>query len=250
MGFPNKPDILNLTSLEERLISPRIPFMQIRELPRGGQLSIHGNIVNVPSDVNSTVHNLPRSLSESHTIPIKLKRRLSYKHHYQFQNVRPKRVLDAAKYLVDTSELFKEGIEVQNRWLNDINSTNSEDWQEFVQNPSVLNAIDEVFSKEKTEDVSSNSISNSRVDSQEKVDNNDDWCEVEERPSGVTDTLLQESNILENADKIISFAPGEGNKPLGIFLDKDSEYLSFPSIFVENEGLTTMKGRSLYYTVQ
>jgi len=69
-------------------------------------------------------------------------------------------------------------------------------------------------------------------------------------PSGVTDTLLQESNIVENADRIISFAPGEGNKPLGIFLDKDSEYLSFPSIFVENEGLTTMKERSLCHTVQ
>lgn len=67
--------------------------MQIRELPRGGQLSIHGNIVNVPSDVNLTVHCLSRSLSESQTIPIKLKRRLSYKHHYQFQNVRPQRVL-------------------------------------------------------------------------------------------------------------------------------------------------------------
>jgi len=120
MGFPDKPDVLNLTSLEERIISPRIPFMQIRELSRGGQLSIHGNIVNVPSDVNSTVHYLPRPPSESQTIPIKLKRRLSYKHHYQFQNVRPKRVLDAAKYLVDTSDLFRgEGIEVQNRWLND-----------------------------------------------------------------------------------------------------------------------------------
>ena len=29
----------------------------------------------------------------------------------------------------------------------------------------------------------------------------------------------------------MSFAPGEGNKPLGIFMDKDSEYLSFPTIF-------------------
>jgi len=73
MGFPYKPDVLNLTSLEERLISPRIPFMQIRELPRGGQLSIHGNIVNVPTDVNSTVHCLPRPIDESQTIPIKLK---------------------------------------------------------------------------------------------------------------------------------------------------------------------------------
>ena len=49
-----------LTPLEERLISPRSPFMPIAELPRGGRLSIRGNVVNVSSDVNSTVHTLPR----------------------------------------------------------------------------------------------------------------------------------------------------------------------------------------------
>ena len=113
MDFPYKPNVLNFTSLEERLISPRIPFMQIREPSRGGQLSIHGNIVNVPSNVNSTVRCLPRPGSESQTIPIKLDGRLGYKHHYQLQNVKPKKALDAAKYLVDTSELFKpEGIKL------------------------------------------------------------------------------------------------------------------------------------------
>ena len=61
----------------------------------------------MPSDVNSTVHCLPRPLSESQIIPIKLKRRLGCKHHYQFKNVRPKKILDTAKYLVDTSELFR-----------------------------------------------------------------------------------------------------------------------------------------------
>ena len=55
----------------------------------------------MPSDVNSTVHCPPRLLSESQIIPTN-----SYKYHYQFKNVRPKKVLDAAKYLVDTSELF------------------------------------------------------------------------------------------------------------------------------------------------
>ena len=115
MSFPDKPSVLDLTPLEERLISPRIQFMQIRKLSRGGQLSIHGNVVpiNVPSDVNSMVHTLPRLISESQTIPIKFKRRLSYKHHYQFQNVKPRKVLEAVKYLVSTSELYKtKGIEV------------------------------------------------------------------------------------------------------------------------------------------
>ena len=112
--------------------------MQICELPRGGQFSIHGKIVNLPSDVNSTVHCLPRPINESQTIPIKLKRPLSCKHYCPFQNVRPKKVLDAAKYLVETSDLFKsEGIEVQNVWIDNITSQTSadENWSEFLQNP-------------------------------------------------------------------------------------------------------------------
>ena len=47
------------------------------ELPSGGQLSIHGNVVNVPADVNSVVNTLPKPINESQTIPIKLKRKLS-----------------------------------------------------------------------------------------------------------------------------------------------------------------------------
>lgn len=59
----------------------------------------------------------------------------------------------------------------------------------------------------------------------------DDWCEDEECPPGVTDTLLQQPDISQYCDEIISFAPAEGNKPLGLFMDKDSEFLSFPTIF-------------------
>ena len=79
--------------------------MEIHKLPRAGWSIVYSrNIVNVPGDVNSTVHCLTRPLSETQIIPIKRKRRLGYNHHYQFKNVRPKIVLDAAKYLVDTSD--------------------------------------------------------------------------------------------------------------------------------------------------
>jgi len=194
-------------------------------------LSIHGNIVNVPSDVNSTVHSLPRPIDESQTIPIKLKRRLSYKHHYQFQNVRPKKVLDAAKYLVGTSDLFKsEGIEVQNAWIDNIGSQSSDhgDWSEFVQNTDKSSCdvqTEEVVAKDKQQNCQNG------ISTVDEKDDSDGWCEVDEHPSGVTDTLLQEPDIAENVENIISFAPGEGNRPLGIFMDKDSEYVSFPTIF-------------------
>ena len=230
MSFPKKPVVLHLTPLEERLVSPRIPFMQIRELPRG-QLLIHGNVVNVPSDVNSTVHTLSRPINESQTIPIKLKRSLRYKHHYQFQNVRPMKVLEAAKYLVNTSELFKsEGIEVKNSWQNNIKSQRSEqqDWLEFFQDHD----NDKTSSENSEDQDTANSVIKTDTNMSSKLESNenDSWCEVRERPSGVTDTLFQEPDISENSDNILSFAPGEGNKP-SLFMDKDSEFLSFPTIF-------------------
>ena len=236
-----KPQCLNLIPLEERLISPRIPFMQIRELPRGGQLSVHGNVVNVPADANSTVSTLPRSINESQTIPIKLKRRLSYKHYCQFQNIRPRKVLEAAEYLVKTSELFKnEHIEVQENWLdnpntraNDALTNQSNEWKEFLcnshsstDNVDIHSTLPEFTMSEATQrhDICAEQLVTD-------CNGDDGWCEVEERTSGVTDTLLQEPDITENVENIITFAPGEGNKPLGIFMAKDSEFLSFPTIY-------------------
>ena len=195
--------------------------MQIQELPRGGQLSIHSNVVKVPADVNSIVNTLPRPINESQTIPIKLKRKLSYKHHYLFQNVRPRKVLEAAKYLVETSELFQnEHIEVQKNWLNNINSAPSEhdDWKEFVN--SSTDQIDELHFSEPIEEPANNTEQlNSKAITDSK-NNSDD-----------TDTLLQEPDMTENVEKIMSFASGEGNSPLGIFMDKESEFLSFPTIY-------------------
>ena len=40
--------------------------------------------------------------------------------------------------------------------------------------------------------------------------------------------VLQEPDMTEN---VVSFVPGEGNRPLGIFMDKESEFLSFPTIY-------------------
>lgn len=77
MKFPPIPEKLKLTHLKERLISPRLAFMQLKELPRGGQLNLKGNIVNVPADVNTIVKLLPRMLDNTETIHVKLKRKLS-----------------------------------------------------------------------------------------------------------------------------------------------------------------------------
>ena len=59
------------------------------------------------------------------------------------KNVRRKKVLDAVKYLVDTSELYRtEGIKVQNALVDVITSQSStyEEWSEFVQNTNKSSA--------------------------------------------------------------------------------------------------------------
>ena len=71
MGLFVKAHCSNLTSLEKEInFSTYFIYANIRELPNGGQLSMHGNVFNVPADVISTVSTLPRSIDESQTSPI------------------------------------------------------------------------------------------------------------------------------------------------------------------------------------
>ena len=76
MQFPPKPACFDLNELECRLLAPRLAFEKLLQAPRGGQLKIYGNIVNVPADVNSTICLLPRLPHKSGTIRVNLKRRL------------------------------------------------------------------------------------------------------------------------------------------------------------------------------
>ena len=107
MSFPEKPEELDLHSLEECLISLRIPLIQIRELPRGRQYSVKGNVVNVPVGIQPVVSALPRPLDENVTIPIKLKKKLSYKSWAFVENVRPLRVLLALHWLKSHRVLYQ-----------------------------------------------------------------------------------------------------------------------------------------------
>ncbi|KAK3915864.1 putative HTH-type transcriptional regulator YuaB, partial [Frankliniella fusca] len=101
-------ELTGLTNLEERLVSARIPFMQIRELGYQKQLGLKGNCVNVPIDINKTVTCLPRMDSEDDTLLVQLMRRMSDKTPYAFENVRPEKQFhdetnNSATNLISTS---------------------------------------------------------------------------------------------------------------------------------------------------
>ena len=79
-----------LTELEERLISPRIPFMVIRTLGFCKQFGLKGNLVNVPMNVDTNVSILPRSFSDTYTIQLKLMRQMKNKNAFMYETIRPK----------------------------------------------------------------------------------------------------------------------------------------------------------------
>lgn len=108
MQWPKKPKELDLFPLEERLISLRIPFMQIRELPRGRQMSVKENVVNVPVDIQPVVNALPRPFDENVTVAVRLKKRMSFKSCAVTENVWPLRVHVALHWLMKHSEMYKK----------------------------------------------------------------------------------------------------------------------------------------------
>ncbi|XP_044317580.1 uncharacterized protein LOC123038082 [Drosophila rhopaloa] len=205
LDFPEIPECLkNLTCLEERLISPRIPFMRIISLGYERQCGIRGAVVNVPISVPDTVSALPRSFNSTHVIQVHLKRKLEYSHNFMTETIRPARVLEAVRYLVNTELYRKHNIIFDNDWLNQVG-----DREEL---PFIADESD----REEVEQLLRQQLYSQQIDQQE-----------EELNPGGHETLLENNNTeLER----IALAPGEGRRPTNLTLDEDAEELSFPTI--------------------
>ena len=101
MKESDKPPELDLYPVKERLIALCIPFIQLRQLPGGGQYSIKGYVINVPVEIQPTVNSLPRHMEDNFTIAVQLKMKLSFRKVDFKENVRPLRVLTALHWLVN-----------------------------------------------------------------------------------------------------------------------------------------------------
>ena len=230
MNWPDKPKELDIFPLEERLISLRIPFMQMRELPRGRQLSVKGNVINVPVEIQPVVDALPRPFDENVTVPVKLKKKMSFKSCAFTENVRPLRVLVALHWLMNHSKLYKNAnVHIDEDWINNVTNSCNEVVHEFLSSNTKINeettSIDDPISNETCQ----TPISVETMPITEEQSGSDVEDSLEDNV-GSLDTLLDDANV-ENRNTTLTFAPGEGQQPLSIYQDLNSEYLCFPSIF-------------------
>ena len=210
MGFPMKPEFFDLNELECRLLAPRTAFQILMQAPRGRQLKIHGNIVNVPADVAHTITMLPRLHSETATIKVNLKRKLQYKSSVLSLNVRPDKVVEAAKWLMSNSTLYKdEGIVINEDWAN-----------------TYVTEVAQLENDDNKMECNDNLTEN--------VNNQNEGEDVQQISAGVTDTLFTATDFLEDSERqnILNVAPAEGSQPLSIFRDKYCEELAYPGIFL------------------
>ena len=180
--------------------------MQLRELPRGGQASIHGNVVNVPADNISTVRMLPKRTCETHTIPVKLKRRMRYKSHFLFEIVRPTKCVAATKYLLRSSALFRDHTPdgFNDKWLTEISE------QQEVKAKS-----EGLKEKDQPQNPDSDDINDDERWSEHGSDDDEVHVQNEE-------TML---STPDDGKHIFACAPSEHNKPTSI-IGNDVEELA------------------------
>ena len=116
------PDELkDIRPLEKMIISQRIHFMKLIALPRGRQRAIHGPAVNVPTSFDQICTLLPRLPNSAQVVPLKLKRKLSYKGHYIYEFIRPQKVMTALKWLISNNPLYKDATicpDWETRWVS------------------------------------------------------------------------------------------------------------------------------------
>ncbi|XP_039509525.1 uncharacterized protein LOC120464209 [Pimephales promelas] len=211
-------ELKGLNSLEEHLIARNIPFMKLLCLPRGKQKGCHGPVVCVPVNTKDVSNILPRNECDDHMIRIKLKRKLTYKGHYEYKYVSTDRVRHALSYLVRHNKWYND-VEFNEQWVNSLNATdeldNDDDFEMEEQDVTDQNEDDKAGAGDDPEE---------------------DITYIKEQSGLLSDTSLQPvdlgSEIIDqHFHDVLNVAPGEGNSPVRLLTDKDNEAKCFPVLY-------------------
>ena len=213
--FPDVPDFIkNLLPIEERMVSPYIPFMQIRALlpaympyAINPQLSLKGSIVNVHSEINEMIKILPRKFNEMSVIQIKLKRHIEHKSDYMYETIKPSNVYRALEYLLNTPLYKQNNITVNKNFL-----------KSFDHNVDTVNFI---VNKENEDD---NSINDEHANNNNTYDSDDDSFDKNDEV-----LIIDRNQEIVNDVKVI--APGQDKEPLPWHKTENIDELCFPRIF-------------------
>ena len=243
---PVAPELGCLNSLEQHLIAIHIPFMKMLALSKRGQNGIHGPVMCVPADIVQTTNVLPRSSMEGSLVQVKLKRKITYKGHYEFQFVDTLHVIWALEYLKSTNVYYKD-IDFNEEWVNEFCRQVDEEKEE-LDSASEDESVDKVVSCQAEHGLRQGDVVASGKGSQitdqigaEMVKESSDIIQDEmlhdrQQHCMFQDTCLMPVDIGQEAldqyfKDILNIAPAEGNSPVRMLSDHTNEAKCFPVLF-------------------
>ncbi|GFT89712.1 helitron_like_N domain-containing protein [Trichonephila clavipes] len=185
--FPQHLKNFPLDLVTERLISPRIPFMQIRRLRHVlGQFGIYGQVINVPIEVNTMVNSLPRNIDDDHSITVHIKRK---------------------KYTNQLSLWYSQQKKNKKAWLQHLKDSPLYTSYGITVDDSFFNGQDDIQDEIIYDEDGDNDIS--------------EQIPIDES------LVAQQQTLLCNDEMYLTIAPGEGNVPVSLLFDEHAEELSF-----------------------
>ena len=230
----DRPECLNLTEVENVLISPRISFMKIMKLPVTRMAGIKDRIINVPVPlevIQETVETLPRTLEEASVVPVLLKRKKSYENNYLQQHIRPGYIRNAVEYLQNIYPPYKDFKFDFGKVLSETDHFEGDD-----------NDEDDLITPTLTDD-ENDCEDDDEFDPVEDENEEDHYVKNDPVKSNQTEVSSSVFLLPENLESTIShtrnndktesfvFAPGEGQIPQSILREKDPFLLHYPILF-------------------
>lgn len=130
-------DLPPLDPIAERLISPRLPFMQIRRLYQDtGTYKILGQVINIPVEVDNMVKMLPRQLDDDYAINLNIKKHILHKSTYLSGKVKKRVVKEWLRYMITTPLYKRFNIQYKEedtfKEVEDLTTDNTDDSIEYI----------------------------------------------------------------------------------------------------------------------
>ena len=238
---------LELSELEATLIAKNIIFMKIFHLPKSRWSAVKDKTVNVPIQddaVLQTVSNFPRMPCEAGIIPVKLKRKTTYKQHHVQQYIRPNVLQEALNALKNTGNPHYQFVTTHENYEETCKTLDPEGYElmndsslctfEKLQSPVAANQDDQLHAEEDEKDSDEDELEYIENDAVRK------WQYTQD-DNVLMDNMFPENEINVHADDSseianiendgVSVAPGEGQMPTNILSEKDWDVKTFPHLF-------------------
>ena len=121
-------------------------------------------------------------------------------------------------------------MEIDDNWFKEVTESSEETVREFLEVSNKQNKEKHKQNRTHEEDVTVSSLSKDSTAADDYDSGHFSEIDTNEQVGNV-DTLVDDENLENKYDKVITFAPGEGQHPLSLYHDADAEYLCFPTIF-------------------